>query len=312
MLLLLLSIGCRSNQLSSGQCPTGLVPVPEVQPVFCMQPFESRIDDGKALSKQGEIPSVNVSLLEAIDTCQSTSIDGQSLRLATLSEWQDAGDGMVGMGGFQYPWGDDKDDTLCVLDSPTNPMRWKTIQPTGSKPDCVSKSGVYDQIGNAWEWVDLERIASRTAWVELITTKGFTVAVSKDSITMDSRLLPRIRLQTICVDFARMKLEASKLTIQLNSLLSPDCESAGKGYLVFNERFQNNQQQSIPQKGSILPIKIRDNLIVWDHDRDGEVVGAKVGGSFYSGAQMTLQQFWIGHIPTFNGSIGFRCSSDPL
>ena len=24
---------------------------------------------------------------------------------------------------------------------------------------------------------------------------------------------------------------------------------------------------------------------------------------------MTLQDFWIGHIPSFNGSIGFRCSS---
>ena len=68
----------------------------------------------------------------------------------------------------------------------------------------------------------------------------------------------------------------------------------------------------VPQQGSLLPIQIHGKKIVWDQDRDGESVGAKVGGSFYSCSQMTLQDFWIGHIPSFNGSIGFRCSSDLL
>ena len=46
-------------------------------------------------------------------------------------------------------------------------------------------------------------------------------------------------------------------------------------------------------------------------DRLGERVGAKVGGSYYSGGDSTLKSIWVGHIPTFDGSIGFRCEADP-
>ena len=43
--------------------------------------------------------------------------------------------------------------------------KWKHVQPSGSMEGCVSEHGVYDQLGNAWEWVDLGRIATRDEWV---------------------------------------------------------------------------------------------------------------------------------------------------
>ena len=144
----------------------------------------------------------------------------------------------------------------------------------------------------------------------LVRSQNFTATVSEEGIEMEPRLLPRLRLQTICVDMKRMSIDTGELTVQLNSDISSDCESGGRGYLWFNNSDPRHEKILIPQQGSLLPIRIEGNRILWDKERDGESVGAKVGGSFYSGAQMTLQDFWIGHIPSFNGSIGFRCSSD--
>lgn len=315
MLFLLLYVGCHSEvaRETSKTCPTGLVPATKVHPTFCIHPFEGFIDPGGyVVSKMGQVPAVNVSLEEAKTSCEATTVDGQTLRLASLQEWQDAGDGQAGTGGTPYPWGQEKDDTRCVIDSPTHPKQWSTVQPAGSLERCVSDSGVYDQIGNAWEWVDLKQTASRADWTALIQQQGFRVSVSTRAIEMEPRLLSRLRLQTICVDMKRMMVQAGVLMVDLNQNISSACESGGRGYLSFNNSDLRHENIQVPKQGELLPIRIHDNKIVWDQDRDGESVGAKVGGSFYSGAQMTLQDFWIGHIPSFNGSIGFRCSSNTL
>ena len=156
----------------------------------------------------------------------------------------------------------------------------------------------------------LEASASRGV-DRLVRSHNFSVTVSK-RIVMEPRLLPRLRLQTICVDMKRMSIETGELTVQLKSAISSDCVSGGRGYLWFNNSDPRHEKILITQQGSLLPIRIEGNKIMWDIEREGESVGAKVGGSFYSGAQMKLQDFWIGHIPSFNGSIGFRCSSEVL
>ena len=315
MLFLIVYTGCHAgvSREPSKICPTGLIPIPQMQPEFCIHPFEGAIDqNGHATALIGQTPTVNVSLEEAMEACESTNIDGQVLRLASLQEWQDAGDGQLGEGGSPYPWGAEKNDMRCVIDSPSNPSRWSTVQPSGSFKGCVSDSGVYDQIGNAWEWVDLKQTASRLDWTTLVEQQGFRVSITNSAIEMDARLLPRLRLQTICVEIKRMTLDSGMLTVQLTQDISTDCESGGRGYLWFNNSDLRHQETQVPKQGSLLPVRIQNKNIVWDSERDGESVGAKVGGSFYSGAQMTLQDFWIGHIPSFNGSIGFRCSSDFL
>ena len=45
-------------------------------------------------------------------------------------------------------------------------------------------------------------------------------------------------------------------------------------------------------------------------ERNGEPIGAKVGGSYYSGDQARLDTIFWGHVPSFDGTIGFRCVYD--
>jgi hypothetical protein len=312
--LFLLIIGCQQIDSASPKvgCPKGLLAIPPTSPIFCIQPFEARINSsGEAVSEQGQLPDINRSLVDAFTACEHTVRDGVRLRLATHQEWLDAGDGQIGEGGKAFPWGE-KDDARCILDSPKNPNRWETVQPTGSMSECVSEWGVYDQIGNAWEWVDLQQTASLDEWVRLLENQNYSVKASESKIQISEQLLPRMRLQTICVDMNRLVIQDGSLHVDLKRPISPDCESGGKGYLWVSLADRKHQNHIIPDVGSLLPVQIIGTNVVWDKSRDAEQVGAKVGGSFYSGAQMTLKDLWIGHIPSFDGSIGFRCTSDPL
>jgi hypothetical protein len=85
-------------------------------------------------------------------------------RLATSQEWEDAGDGVIGPGGSDWPWGDEADDSRCVLSRDEADPEFNYLQPTGSQSRCVSAWGVYDQIGNAWEWTDSQVSISIATW----------------------------------------------------------------------------------------------------------------------------------------------------
>ena len=138
--LILFTIGCQKTDSITVKvgCPEGLLPIPPIVPNFCIQPFEARINSrGEAVSERGQLPDVNRSLVDAFDACTQTIRDGTRLRLATHQEWLDAGDGQIGEGGKAFPWGE-KDDARCILDSPKNPNRWKTVQPTGSMSDLLT------------------------------------------------------------------------------------------------------------------------------------------------------------------------------
>lgn len=284
------------------ECPVGLVPVPTTEPQFCIQPYEATITENQTANSQlGVQPSIHVSLEQAMQACVNTRLNGEPLRLVNYQEWVVAG------GGQRFPFGDTYNGE-CVLDTPSTHGAWSDVEPTGSRPRCKSPFGVYDQIGNAWEWVLLEHTANRTDWIEQIELAGHTVTVSQTGIEIDPGALAQISLQTVCVPVDALVLEQDFLSVSLNQAKNDKCLSAGKGYLWFH---QGNQER-IPSKGALLPVELWGDRVVWDKARDGERVGAKVGGSFYSGGESTLASFWIGHIPTFDGSIGFRCVADPI
>ena len=295
-----IGIGCGSNGFLSKECPEGFASIPRENPEFCVQPFEASItEDGIAVSKQGQVPDVNVSFVAAQETCQDTIVDGRTLGLINHTEWKRAG------GGGTYPWGEEHADR-CVLDSPNTHGTWKSVQPSGSMNGCVSEYGVYDQIGNAWEWVDLEQTATREQWLEYLETKGHTVEVSETLIQVKEGLLAKLQYNAVCVDMKKITLDQDLLTVALRKPISKDCLTAGHGYLWYQSNDVRHGEK-IPEPDSLLPVKLWGNRIVWDKSRDGEAVGAKVGGSFYSGGESTLNSFWVGHIPSFDGSIGFRC-----
>lgn len=298
--VLSVGLGCGSLDPFSNHCPEDLVSVPQENPEFCVQPYESAIaEDGTVFSRRGQQPNIHVSFTAAKEACLGTKLNGRSLQLINHSEWKRAG------GGGTYPWGEEYQER-CVLDSPKMHGTWKEVQPSGSLAGCVSEFGVFDQLGNAWEWVDLEQKAARDQWVQYLESNGHTVVVSQTMIQVNEGLLAKLQYNAVCVDMKQVRLDQDMLAVELRNPISKDCLTAGQGYLWYQTNAIRTGGKT-PEPGSLLPVKLWGDRIVWDKSRDGESVGAKVGGSFYSGGESTLNSFWVGHIPSFDGSIGFRC-----
>lgn len=116
---------------------------------FCINRYESQ-------NKEGEFPVVSMSWYEAKASCE-----GIGKRLCTADEWLFA---CEGPNVKPYPYGDGmhRDATVCNIDkSPMPPdtprSQWKDHYKgvaSGSMPNCVTWSGVYDSVGNVDEWVN--------------------------------------------------------------------------------------------------------------------------------------------------------------
>lgn len=149
-----------------GDCPCGMVPVGD-GPAFCVDRYEAVVDgelgradqgrgypDGSttAVTEQveGIRPTLHVTWYQAFAACENAG-----KRLCTVSEWQDACDGVVGEGGSTWPWGESPPpEEVCVAPAQNGTTEWSDVQPVGSRPDCHGPVGAYDMPGNAWEWAD--------------------------------------------------------------------------------------------------------------------------------------------------------------
>ena len=141
-------------------CPAGMVGVPTESPAWCIDAYEVTAVDGVPTLAAGTEPTVGVTYEDAAAACAaSPAVDAGGAayamrHLATAEEWEDAGDGTLGEGGLVFPWGDTFDDTRCVTLTSDGVLQFDGLQPTGSMPECVSGFGLYDMVGNAWEWTD--------------------------------------------------------------------------------------------------------------------------------------------------------------
>jgi PKD repeat protein len=89
-------------------------------------------------NRKGADPVVDVSWVEAKMSCLDAG-----KRLCRRDEWVSAcNDNAQSM----YPYGDRYDPQRCATQE-------KSLLRSGSKQECVS-AGVYDMVGNAWEWVE--------------------------------------------------------------------------------------------------------------------------------------------------------------
>ncbi len=142
---------------ASGPCPPATVQVGD----FCVDAWETTVTGERGPHDQGDtwpesattalaepiegvVPSVGVSWYQAVAACANAG-----KHLCTVAEWQAA------CGESALPWGTEPPpDEVCALPAPDSTTEWTELQPTGSLPDCRSPAGVFDQIGNAWEWAD--------------------------------------------------------------------------------------------------------------------------------------------------------------
>ena len=98
----------------------------------------------------GAHPVVLVTCDDAIAYCEWLSGQHQRLfRLPTEAEWERAARG--GIDGQRYPWGNVLDPNQCNFLTDAAAKRSRGTRPTGTYPP--NAFGLYDVIGNVWEWV---------------------------------------------------------------------------------------------------------------------------------------------------------------
>lgn len=148
-------------------CPCGMAPVGD--PVaYCIDKYENDVDGtdfgnadqgadfpdgsttGVPYSVAGVPPEIGISWYQAYALCENAG-----KHLCTPEEWRDGCDGVVGDGGSRWPWGEEPDpDQVCNAVSQDGTSQYTELALTGEFPECRTPSGVFDQSGNAWEWVD--------------------------------------------------------------------------------------------------------------------------------------------------------------
>lgn len=282
-------------------CPDGFAGVPTENPAFCIMICEASITDGGVVSERGMLPSSNVSFYDAQEYCRTMDIEGVSLRLSTMEEWIDAGDGVWGYGGTDYPWGDDFHSGECVL--PLNGVPWEDFQVCGFLDTCISDFGVYDQIGNLWEWVDAQMYVDITAWFANQEIQNRSFFVHNGFLHTQSAQVMGIYPFAVGLSASILDIVDGEIWVRISEPFREDLP--GVGYL--------RSGGEIPTAFDFLPISLlwdverRNARIVVDMTRDREPIPAKVGGAYYSGADARLDTIFWGHVPSFDGSIGFRC-----
>lgn len=138
--------------LLRGSCPGGTVAVTsDEETVYCIDQYEESVSDGRYFSLKGKKPAELVTWNRVKDICQD-----KGGWLCTSAQWEDACDGQVGPGGTRYPYGDTFVQGRCATKTGQDRNLSHSL-PTGSLKGCVSAFGVYDMVGNVWEWADPQK-----------------------------------------------------------------------------------------------------------------------------------------------------------
>jgi formylglycine-generating enzyme required for sulfatase activity len=133
-----------------------MVPGRDAAGGFCIDAYEAHVDgdytDAGAVvsSAAGAMPSVGVTWDEARGVCTRAG-----MHLCTSAEWEDACDGTPGPGGRAYPGGEFRRGDCPILGKAIRDKNH--LWASGSWPGCHTAEGVWDMLGNAWEWTDPER-----------------------------------------------------------------------------------------------------------------------------------------------------------
>lgn len=179
---------------ASGKCPAGMVSVLSANGDFCIDIFEASAGDNCQnadpqsemqtrenldkntcipVSKQGANPWRFISQNQAAIACARAG-----KRLPTNQEWQQAALGTI------------DSNTERTRDDCQVANNWLS-QPgaTGSGKDCISSSGVYDMVGNLWEWTD-GTVYEGQFNSKALPDQGYVTAVSQDALPSETSAQP--------------------------------------------------------------------------------------------------------------------------
>lgn len=140
---------------------------PEPKPQSNLHTEENlRKADCQAESKVDALPWTNVTFHQAKELCAR-----RGMQLPTNAQW------------YELALGTDDSLSACNLDS----ARPDT---TGSHPQCQSARGVYDAVGNVWEWVDA-RVESGLYQNRTLPTEGFVLEADVDGVALLTTSTPQ-------------------------------------------------------------------------------------------------------------------------
>lgn len=121
-------------------CPERMAQVGE----FCIDRYESRIEEGVAVPARDAMPAVGVTFNDADRACRTAGF-----RLCNGEEWTRA---CRGPDAHPVPYGPRWVAHTCNSVQPDDDMNLFPVRNGGSFPGCVSQEGVFDLVGNVWEW----------------------------------------------------------------------------------------------------------------------------------------------------------------
>jgi len=288
-------------------CPAGMVAIPTNNPQYCIMQCEAAVEEGALISQLGTIPKSNTSFYQAQEFCSQEMVGDRAMRMPLYHEWLDAADGTLGNGGYVYPWGNSEHQGECIL--PSQDVEWETFLECGHLDSCVSPFRVFDQLGNLWEWVDSGHVVDIAQWLSARESEGISFTIDNGALNLvDGSLEEALIVFLVGLPSSTFSVEDGNLYLNLDTPFRDDLPE--HGYMM------PTIISGIATANDMLPVRLvfepgrsKARIFVEDN-RDGEPIAGKVGGAFYSGANVQLSNIFWGHVPAFNGSVGFRCVID--
>ena len=120
----------------------------ELQDAGMAQIGDFYIDIYEYPNRKGALPRVNVTWSEAQNLCRA-----RGKRLCAGDEWERA---CKGLHNYLYGYGVAFEHNRCNTPYKEGKIwkRGRGLVPSGSFGECTNDYGVYDMIGNVWEWTD--------------------------------------------------------------------------------------------------------------------------------------------------------------
>lgn len=181
------ALGILARKSLESECPTGMIAVFTADGSFCIDIYENSVGascpiatpavalDSKtnidtstcnAESVADKTPWTSVTFLQAKELCIK-----RGARLPSTAEWLEAAIGTP----------DSLD--VCNLDG--------SLLPTGRGSECISSRGIYDAVGNVWEWVDAN-VENGVYESRELPQQGYVVSVDHGGIATETGANPDV------------------------------------------------------------------------------------------------------------------------